>query len=212
MIFAKQPLDIHFRSKKSRLRFGYVGIHPKGSCFCHCLWPILCFHHQSSKDFLLSPSFQQQLPDLSCIQDRDLHERQFAVFCSNIMVPSNFLFNMCNLSSSRVYNMNILVLTSLPSLPSFHIRLGSGHIIFSEHKAVLMKVVKLIIHNKLLFWIESPPAPLSVKSFAPRFPSTLTSCDGSAFSMARDHLCCRALRGVLSCRQMKRILRPYPKK
>ena len=73
-----------------------------------------------------SPFFRQQLLDLSGVQDWDLYEPRLAVLCSNTTVSSKLHFNLGNLSSSSIKNVNILrQLTRLPSLPSLRIRLNS---------------------------------------------------------------------------------------
>ena len=68
---------------------------------------IFCFHHHSFEDFLLSPSFLEDLPKFSGIRDRSCHERQLAVLCLNTMVSSELHFNMCDFKSSSIKNVDI---------------------------------------------------------------------------------------------------------
>ena len=110
MTFARQPLDddalIRLLGVKSRDMLEFVRrslmsvIDPD---------PILHFHHKSFEDFLFSSSFLQALPNLSDVQDRNLHERQLAAMCLNCLVSSDLHFNMCNLESSGIKNVDIPV-------------------------------------------------------------------------------------------------------
>ena len=107
-IFAKQPLDdaalmrLPGVGDPRILKFiknGLMSVINSGST--------LRFHHRSFQDFLLHPSFSQRLGELSAIQDRNLHERQLASMCLNCMVSSELHFNMWNLESSNIKNVDI---------------------------------------------------------------------------------------------------------
>jgi len=107
-IFAKQPLDdtvlmrLPGLESLQMLKFikkGLMSVIDSGSIFR--------FHHRSFEDFLLSPSFLEDLPKFFGIHDRSLHERQLAVLCLNTMVSSELHFNMCDLKSSSIKNADI---------------------------------------------------------------------------------------------------------
>lgn len=68
---------------------------------------ILRFHHCSFEDFLFSASFRQEFPQLSAVQNQNFHECQLAILCLNIMVSSEPHFDICNLYSSSVMNVDI---------------------------------------------------------------------------------------------------------
>jgi len=101
-IFTKQPLDDTEASWSSRtLKFiknGLMSVIDSGSA--------LRFHYRSFEDFL-HPSFSQRLGELSAIQDQNLHERQLASMCLNCVVSSELHFNMWNLESSNIKNVDI---------------------------------------------------------------------------------------------------------
>jgi len=99
-IFAKQLLDDAVLMKlpgvESPHMLKYI---KKGLMSVINFSPILCFHHYSFEDFLLSPSFVEDLPKFSGIHDRSLHEHQLVVLCLNTIVSSELHFNMCSLKS-----------------------------------------------------------------------------------------------------------------
>ena len=105
LIFAKQPLHddmlITFPAVKVK-KSNVLGLIRKGLMSIIESGPILHFHHRSFEDFLLSPSFQQTLPNLSGVQDRELHEYHFSAFCLDTMVSTALHFNMCDLESSNI--------------------------------------------------------------------------------------------------------------
>jgi len=115
----------------------------------------LHFHHRSFTDFLLHPSFSQRLGGFSAIQDRDLHERQLAVLCLNTMVSPELHFNMCDLESSNIKNVDIPATnkSALSPLISYSSQFWADHLVQAQHE-ILMKRVKFIMYEKLLFWIE----------------------------------------------------------
>ena len=119
--------------------------------------PILHFYYQSFEDFLLSSSFLQVLPNLSGVQDQNLHERQPASMCLNCMVSPKLHFNMCNLESSNRKNADISA-TSKSAISPLILYLSlfwEDHLVHTQHDGVLMKAVELAVYNKLLFRIEA---------------------------------------------------------
>jgi len=135
-IFAKQPLDdsvlLRLPGVESphMLRFikkGLMSVIDSG--------PIFRFHHRSFEDFLLSPSFVEDLPKFSDIRDRSLHERQLTMLCLNTMVSLELHFNMCNLKSSSIKNVDIPAANKSSLSPLFHIRLFSGQTTLSRLNA-----------------------------------------------------------------------------
>ena len=138
-IFAKQPLDddalIRVIGVKSRdmlefVRRGLTSVIEPG--------PILHFHHKSFEDFLFSPSFLQAQPRLSGVQDRNPHERQLAALCLNCMVSSDLHFNMCNLESSNIKNVDIpaTVKTAISPLVSYSSTFWADHLLKYEQGRV----------------------------------------------------------------------------
>jgi len=163
MIFAKQPLDNNALimlpgvripgSDLDMLKFiqkGLVSVIDSGPD------PILRFHHRSFEDFLLSSFFRQHLPYLSGVQDRKLHERQLAVLCLNAMVSWKLHFNMCNLKSSNIKSADISDAdkSAISPLISYSSQFWADHLVHTQCEEVSMKAVKLVMHEKLLFWIE----------------------------------------------------------
>ena len=162
MIFAKQPLDnnvlIMFSGVKIRgsdlnmlefIRKGLVSVIDSG--------PILRFHHKSFEDFLLSPSFLKALPELSGVQDRNLHERQLAVMCLNCLVSSDLHFNMCHLESSNIKNVDIPadVKSAISPLVSYSSMFWADHLVQTPCNEMSVEAVKFVMYEKILFWIEA---------------------------------------------------------
>jgi len=156
-IFAKQPLDSTVLMKLpgvksphmlNYIRNGLMSVIDSDSIFR--------FHHRSFEDFLLSPSFREDMPKLSDIQDRDLHERQLTALCLNTMLSSELHFNMCKLNSSNIKNVDILATDTpvISPLVSYSSRFWADHLVRTQCEETLMKVVKFVMYNKLLFWIE----------------------------------------------------------
>jgi len=157
MTFARQPLDddalIRLLGVKSRDMLEFVRrslmsvIDPD---------PILHFHHKSFEDFLFSPSFLQALPNLSDVQDRNLHECQLATLCLNCLVSSDLHFNMCNLESSNIKNVDIpaTVKTAISPLVSYSSTFWADHLAHTPRDEASMEAVKFVLYEKLLFWIE----------------------------------------------------------
>jgi len=157
MTFARQPLDddalIRLLGVKSRdmlefVRRGLTSVIEPG--------PILHFHHKSFEDFLFSPSFRQALPKLSDVQNRSLHERQLAALCLNCMVSSELHFNMCNLESSNIKNVDIptTVKSATSPLVSYSSTFWEYHLVQTPCDETSMEAVKFVLYEKLLFWIE----------------------------------------------------------
>ena len=161
MIFAKQPLDDNALIMLSGVRIrgsdldmlefirkGLVSVIDSG--------PLLRFHHKSFEDFLLSPSFCHHLPDLSGVQDQNIHERQLARLCLNAMISSKLHFNMYNLESSNIKNMDIPPTnkSTISPLISYSSQFWADHLVQTERAEILMKAVEFVMYEKLLFWIE----------------------------------------------------------
>ena len=156
-IFAKQPLDDAVLLKlpgvesPHMLKFikkGLMSVIDSGSIFR--------FHHRSFEDFLLSPSFVEDLPKFSGIRDRSLHECQLAALCLSYMVSSELRFNMCNLKSSSIKNADIPAAnkSSLSPLVSYSSLFWADHLVQTQCEEILVEAVKFIMYEKLLFWIE----------------------------------------------------------
>ena len=156
-IFAKQPLDdttlmrlpgVESPHMLNYIRNGLMSVIDSN--------PILRFHHRSFEDFLLSNSFRQHLPNLSNVQDRDLHERQLAALCLNCMVSSELHFNMCNLNSSSIENVDIPSTnkSAITPLISYSSQFWIDHLVQTRREEILMKAVEFVMYEKLLFWIE----------------------------------------------------------
>ena len=118
--------------------------------------PMLRFHHRSFEDFLLSPFFQRELPKLSAVQNRNLHERQLAVLCLNTMVSSKLHFNMCGLKSSSIRNVDIspTIKSTIPPQVSYSCQFWADHLVHTLSEDQFMEAVKFVMYEKLLFWME----------------------------------------------------------
>ena len=156
MVFAKQPLDddalimLHGVKNRNMLRFirrALISVIDPG--------PILHFHHLSFEDFVLSSSFRRDLPMLSAIQDRGLHEHRLAVLCLKTMVSPELCFNMCDLKSSSIMNVDIPtgVESAISPLLSYSCRFWMDHVVHTECER-LMEAVRFVMYEKLLFWME----------------------------------------------------------
>ena len=115
--------------------------------------PVLRFHHRSFEDFILSPSFQQQHPNLSAIQSRGYHEHQLTVLCLKTLVSPKLHFNMCSLESSIVKNVDIQP-TTIPPLVSYSCQYWADHLVNTPSDETLMEAVRFVMYEKLLFWLE----------------------------------------------------------
>jgi len=118
--------------------------------------PVLRFHHRSFEDFILSPSFQQQHPNLSAIQNRGYHEHQLTVLCLKTLVSPKLHFNMCSLESSIVKNVDIQATTksSITCLVSYSCQYWADHFVNTLSDETLIKAVEFVMYEKLLFWLE----------------------------------------------------------
>ena len=156
-IFAKQPLDdtalmrlpgVEDPHTLKFIKNGLISVIDSGST--------LRFHHRSFEDSLLHPSFSQCLGELSAIQDRDLHERQLAALCLNSMISSELHFNICNLESSNIRNVDIpaTAKSAISPLVSYSSLFWADHLVQTQCKEILVEAVKFIMYEKLLFWIE----------------------------------------------------------
>jgi len=156
-IFAKQPLDdtalmslpgVETIDMLNYIRNGLISVIDPGS--------ILHFHHRSFEDFLLSSSFRGALPNLSDVQDRNLHERQLASMCLNCMVSSELHFNMCNLESSDIENIEIPASdkSAISPLVLYSSTFWVDHLVHTPCEETSMEAFKFVMYEKLLFWIE----------------------------------------------------------
>ena len=159
MIYAKQPLSddmlvmlpgvkIGTSDVMRLIRKGLVSVIDSGA--------ILHFHHKSFEDFILSNVFLQQLPELSAIQDQGHHERQLAVLCLKTLVSPKLHFNMCNLDSSMIKNVDIqpTVKSTIPSLVLYSSLFWVDHLVYTSSDEKLIETVKFVMYKKLLFWLE----------------------------------------------------------
>jgi len=155
-IFAKEPLDdtvltkLHGVNTLKLVKDGLASVIDSG--------PTFHFHHRSFEDFLLSENFREGFPKLSDIQDRDLHERQLAALCLNCMISSELHFNMRDLTSSNIKNVDILTANkpAVSHLISYSCQFWADHL-FRTHEETLTKAVEaveFVMYEKLLFWIE----------------------------------------------------------
>ena len=157
VIYAKQPLDddtlmmlpgVKSTHMLKYIRNGLMSVINSG--------PTLRFHHKSFEDFLFSPCLHQCLPELCDVQDRNLHERQLAGLCLDAMVSSELHFNMCNLSSSNIDNVDIPAShkPAVTSLISYSSQFWVDHLVQTQHEDILIRAVEFVMYEKLLFWIE----------------------------------------------------------
>jgi len=117
---------------------------------------ILHFHHKSFEDFILSTSFLHELPELSTVQDRGHHEHQLAVLCLKTLVSSKLHFNMCNLDSSAIKNVDIQpsVKSAISPVILYSSQFWADHLVHTPSDEKSIKVVEFVMYEKLLFWIE----------------------------------------------------------
>jgi len=119
---------------------------------------ILRFHHKSFEDYLLSPSFLQEFPEFSTVQDRGYHERQLAVLCLKTLASPKLHFNMCSLDFS-VIDIQANVRSAILPLVSYSSRFWADHLVHTPSDELsdqkLKEGVKFVMHEKLLFWIET---------------------------------------------------------
>ena len=164
MIYAKQPLSDGVLVMLPGVKIGTSDIMPlirKGLASVIGTGEILRFHHKSFEDYLLSPSFQQEFPEFSTVQDRGHHERRLAVLCLKTLVSPKLHFNMCSLDSSAIKNVDIQpdVKSTIPPLILYSSQFWADHLVHTpsdepyDHK--LKEGVKFVMYEKLLFWIET---------------------------------------------------------
>ena len=118
--------------------------------------PIFYFYHKSFEDFLFSFSFLQVLPKLSDVQNQNLCEYQLAILCLNCLVSLDLHFNMCNLKSLNIENVDIPVAfkSGISSLISYLSQFWADYLISTKYADILIKAVEFVIYKKLLFWIK----------------------------------------------------------
>ena len=157
MIFAKQPLSDDVLLMLPGVRIGdsnILRLFRKGLMSVLDPGPILHFHHRSFEDFLLSHYLRQKLHKLSGIWDRELHERQLALLCLKAMVSSELRFNMGNLDSSSIKNVDIDVKSTVSPLISYSCLFWIDHLIQTPSDEKMVKAVQFVMYEKLLFWLE----------------------------------------------------------
>ena len=161
MIFAKKPLDDNVLITLPQVKIpdsnvNRLGLIRKGLASVIDSGPILHFHHRSFEDFLLSEFFLRELPGFSAVQDRGQHERQLAMLCLKTLVSSKLHFNMCNLESSIIKNVDIqsTVKSVIPPLISYSSFFWADHVIQTLSDEKMMEAVKFVMYEKLLFWLE----------------------------------------------------------
>jgi len=161
MIFAKEPLkdDMLIMLPGVKIMGSDVdrlGSIRKGLMSVIDSSPVLRFHHPSFKNFLLSPSFPQQHPELSDIQNRVHQERQLTVLCLKTLASSKLHFNMCSLESSIVRNVDIQATaeTTISPLVSYSCQYWADHLAHTSDETS-MEAVNFVMYEKLLFWLEA---------------------------------------------------------
>jgi len=161
MIFAKQALDDdalimlpHVRIPDSDV--SRLGLIRRGLASVIDSGPILHFHHRSFEDFLLSTFFLQELPEFSAVQDRGYHEHQLAVLCLKTLISSSLHFNMCNLESSIIKNIDIepTAKSTTPTLILYSSLFWVDHVTQVPSDEKMVKAVQFVMYEKLLFWLE----------------------------------------------------------
>ena len=164
MIYAKQPLSNDVLVMLPGVKIGdsdIIRLIRKGLAPVIDSSDILRFHHKSFENYLLSPSFLHEFPEFSTVQDQGHHERQLAVLCMKTLVSPKLHFNMCSLDSSIIKNADIQpnVKCTIPPLISYSSQFWAYHLVHtvsdgpSDEK--LKEGVRFVMHEKLLFWIET---------------------------------------------------------
>lgn len=157
MIFTKQPLDNNIFIRLLRVRSqNILEFIQRGFLSVIDSSPILHFHYQFFKDFLLHLFFLQYLSKLSAIQDQDLYEHQLAMSCLNTIVSLELHFNMYSLNSLSIKNVDIATVNrfAISSLILYLFQFQTDHLVQTQYEETLIKAVELVICEKLLFWIE----------------------------------------------------------
>jgi len=161
MIYAKLPLSDNVLVMLPGVKIGELYIIRRGLMPVIDSGPILRFHHKSFEDYLLSPSFRQNFPEFSTVQDRGHYERQLAVLCLKTLASPELHFNMCNLDSSVIKNADIQpdVKSAIPPLILYSSQFWADHLVHTPSDELsdqkLKEGVKFVMHEKLLFWIET---------------------------------------------------------
>jgi len=163
MIYAKQPLSDEVLVVLPGVKIGKSNVMPlirKGLASVIGSGDVLHFHHKSFEEYLLSPSFRQEFPEFSTVQDRGHHERQLAMLCLKTLVSPKLHFNMCNLDSV-IKNADILpnVKSVIPPFVLYSSQFWADHLVHTpsdkRSDKKLKDGVKFMMHEKLLFWIET---------------------------------------------------------
>jgi len=73
------------------------------------------------------------------------------------MASSELHFNMCNLKSSNVRNMDIMATdkSAISPLVSYSSQFWADHLVQNKCEESFINIVKFVMHEKLLFWIEA---------------------------------------------------------
>ena len=164
MIYAKQPFSDDVFVMLPGVKIGDSDIMRLiRKCLASVIGPggILHFHHKSFEDYLLSTSFLEEFPKFSTVQNRGHHERQLAELCLKTLVSSKLHFNMCNLDSSIIKNVDIQadLRSIIPPLVLYSSQFWADHLVYTQSDEPsdkkLKRVIKFVMDEKLLFWIEA---------------------------------------------------------
>jgi len=79
------------------------------------------------------------------------------VLCLRTLVSSQLHFNICSLESSIVKNVDIQATTksTITRLLSYSCQYWADHLVNTPPDEALMKTVKFVMYEKLLFWLEA---------------------------------------------------------
>ena len=162
MIFAREPLEDSVLIMLPGVKdpgsdADRLGLIRKGLVSVIDSSPVLRFHHRSFEDFLLSTSFRTEHPELLAIQDQDHQQHQLTVLCLRTLVSSQLHFNICSLESSIVKNVDIQATTksTITRLLSYSCQYWADYLVNTPPDEALMKTVKFVMYEKLLFWLEA---------------------------------------------------------
>ena len=80
----------------------------------------------------------------------------YSVKCLRTLVSSQLHFNMCNLESSIVKNVDIhaIVKSTISPLVSYSCQYWADHFVNTPPDETLMEAVRFVMDEKLLFWLE----------------------------------------------------------
>jgi len=70
------------------------------------------------------------------------------------MISPKLHFNMCNLNSSSIKNVDITDKSAISPLISYSSQFWADHLVQTQGEEALTTAVEFVIYEKLLFWIE----------------------------------------------------------